>query len=275
MKYERVFLVNQHGVAKAMDLRALGEQARIERVKALGAVPDGCSPEIPVAPARGPVRAFTPMKLYPSGEDEWELKASGRIGPDGQPIKSIQRADAFDLMTHRAQLAHKGKRAEFVPPFSPGQVAMGRHYRNLWERHASAGVRCSSAEALRAGGAGGGGGFIDAVLRDRDQIKRIRERIGDGFALEVRRQGKASKRSGITDRRLVDMVCLEEKTLTEVLRAHGWAKRGGNVATLQGALAEALNRMMGPDLRRSSYVIRDPDLPLGFGAFAEAVEESS
>lgn len=273
MKYERVFLVNRHGVAVAMDVRTLGEQARIDGVKALGAVPDGCSPEIPMAPARGPVRAFTPMKLYPKGEDEWELKPSGHIGPDGQPFKSIQRADAFDLMTHRARLAHKGKKAEFIPPFTPAQVTMGRHYRNLWERHASAGVRCSSVEALRGGGSGSDGGFIDAVLRDRDQIKRIRGRIGDGFALEVKRQGKASKRSGITDRRLVDMVCLEEKTLAEVLRAHGWAKRGGNVTILQEALAEALNRMMGPTHRQSSYVIRDPDLPLGFGAFVEAVEE--
>ena len=69
------------------------------------------------------------------------------------------------------------------------------------------------------------------------------------------------------------MVCLEEKTLAEVLRAHGWAKRGGNVTILQEALAEALNRMMGPTHRQSSYVIRDPDLPLGFGAFVEAVED--
>ncbi len=275
MKYERVFLVNRHGVAMAMDVRTLGEQARIDGIKALGAVPDGCSPEIPMAPARGPVRAFTPMKLYPKGEDEWELKPSGHIGPDGQPFKSIQRADAFDLMTHRARLAHKGKKDEFIPPFTPAQVTMGRHYRNLWERHASAGVRCSSVETLRGGGAGGDGGFIDAVLRDRDQIKRIRGRIGDGFALEVKRQGKASKRSGITDRRLVDMVCLEEKTLAEVLRAHGWSRGSKNLTPLQEALAEVLNRMMGPVRRQASYTAHDPDMPLGFEQFAEAVHKGA
>jgi hypothetical protein len=271
MMFEVVFIVNKYGIARAVAAEIVGTEAwRIAEVMAGGSVPVQCGTEIPVAPARGPIRTFMPKALYPKGEYDWEMKPSGHMGHE-----AMQRADAFDLMTRRAKLAHKGKRSAFIPPFTPGQITMGRHYRNLVERHSSAGVRCSSVEVMQGQGSGGDGGYIDAVLRDRDQIKRIRARIGNGTALRVKRQGQQVQRLEITDRCLVDMVCLGEKTLADVLRAHGWAKRGGNVTILQKALADALTRMMGPQRPQTGYTVHSHDVALGFEKFVQAVHEGA
>lgn len=288
---EIVFLVNAEGVCRSVDAALVQTEAwRIAQVRALGRVPEGCSDDIHASPARGPVRVFTPMKYYPSGDDEWELKPSGELGADGAPVKSIIRSDAFDVMMHRARVSHRGSEVSFVAPFTPGQIAMARDYRNLFERHASAGVRCSSVEA--SGGGGTGGSFIDAVLRDREMLERIHQRIGDGIALEVKRQRKRRKHVGtimgdlpkgsiapqrvsISIRRLVDLVCLEDLTLSEVLAKCGWAKHGGSVSTLRCALAQALDRMTGPACRRTGHTAHADGVSVGFQQFAQDAKKRS
>lgn len=217
-------------------LVAEAEAMRIEAVRAAGRVPPEVGPEIPEAPARGLVGTFDMMRSYPDGADGFVSKPAGFMGR-----KTLGRADSFDVMAAKAASARKPN------PFSPGQVAMGRYYRDLVEKHANAGVKCSSLESLSQG-SGGGGSFIDAVLRDRQRIGILQARIGDRSALVVRRHRPSSRgsRSSIMDRRLVDMVCLEDKTISDVLRAHGWAIKGGLVADVQQALADALDRMMGP-----------------------------
>ena len=158
----------------ARQLRLQAEAGRIQAVKAWGQVPEVCGDAIPEAPARGAIRVFQPMRLFPDGKENWKARPSGYRGRS-----AMQRADVFDVMTAKA--ASKGKPA----PFTREQVAAGRYYRDLVERHACAGVMCSSIEALRGGG--GCGNFIDAVLRDREEIERIRRRIGSGTAMAVRK----------------------------------------------------------------------------------------
>ncbi|PRZ41634.1 hypothetical protein [Tritonibacter scottomollicae] len=239
---EHVVIVAPNGVADltpvakfmaARQLRLKAEADRIEAVKARGYVPEVCGDAIPEAPARGAIRVFQPMSLFPDGKDDWVARPSGYRGRS-----AMQRADVFDVMTAKA--ASNGKLA----PFTRVQVAAGRYYRDLVERHACAGVRCSSVEALRSGG-GGSGSFIDAVLRDREEIARIRRRIGTGTAMAVRkiRPSKRGSRMNITDRCLVDMVCLEDKPISAVLRAHGWSVQGQTSCALRQALADALDRM--------------------------------
>ena len=56
------------------------------------------------------------------------------------------------------------------------------------------------------------------------------------------------------DRRLVDIVCLEDGTITDVLRKHGWGDDAKLRAALQQALAMVLDRMMGPVRRGGASV---------------------
>ncbi|WP_065335111.1 hypothetical protein [Tritonibacter mobilis] len=66
--------------------------------------------------------------------------------------------------------------------------------------------RCGSAAPPH----GGSGSFIDAVLRDREEIERIHRRIGTGTAMAVPiRPSKRGSRVNITDqvvRMLVDRI---------------------------------------------------------------------
>lgn len=219
-------------------LVAKAEAMRIEAVKSMGRVPVECGSDIREAPARGPVRVFDHMASYPKGEDGFELKPAGH---DGR--KTMARADAFDVMQAQRDRRSGGKAGRM---FTHSQIAMGRQYATLVERHESAGVKCSSVES--SGGGGDGAGFMDAVLADAQAIDRMRARIGDGSAVVVRRHrpSKRGARATITDRRLVDMVCVEGRTLTDVLRSHGWTVRADLVRDLTKALADALDRMQGP-----------------------------
>lgn len=223
-----------------LELRAdsrLSEAARIAEVKAQGFVPLECGPEIPAAPARGRVGVFEATALYPKGESDFEMKPAGYMGR-----KTLQIADVFDVMNAQAA------RRKVDQPFNPSQIAMARFYRNLVEKHAVAGVRCSSLESIGGGSGGGGGEYIDAVLRDRDRIELIRGRIGDRSAMVVRRirPSKRGSRVSIFDRMLVDSVCLKDQTIGQVLRAHGWSVQGRPIKALLVALADSLDRMMGP-----------------------------
>ncbi len=86
---------------------------------------------------------------------------------------------------------------------------------------------------------------MDRVLRDKAEIERLRRRIGDGTAMVVRRirPSKRGSRVNITDRALVDMVCLEDRSLSEVLRAHSWVLNGTTTQAVLAALGDALERM--------------------------------
>ncbi|MCH2251031.1 MAG: hypothetical protein MK042_14685 [Cognatishimia sp.] len=238
----------------ARELNAIkaAEAARIAAAKMRGAVPPEVGPDVIEAPARGPVRMSDMRKMVRT-----ESGGMRRVHDGHQGRKTLHCADAFDVMEARARAAHTratsrakaaGKDAPvWAAPFTPGQIAMGRHYRTLAERHACAGVKCSSLESLSQSG-GTGGDFMDAVLADGYKLDMLHRRIGEGSALVVRRNRPSARgsRLGITDRRLVDMVCLEDGALSDVLTRHGWAINAKLVGDLQKALGAALDRMNGP-----------------------------
>ncbi|WP_109468846.1 hypothetical protein [Albibacillus kandeliae] len=237
--------------------QAAAEAARIGAVKARGAVPDDCGPEIPEAPARGAYQVVRPQKLYPDGRDGYVAKDAGYLGR-----AALRHADAFDVM--RVAAAKRKKPA----PFTETQVAMGRHYRDLVERHASAGIRGSSFTRTRTGGTGQSGAFIDALMQDRQEIDRLLKKIGPGIALEVRRVRPSDRgtRSAIPDRALVDMVCIGDKTISDVLRAHGWSVNGRTVGAASTALGHALDRMVGPTHKPKTAAVHYGDTPVGWQA---------
>ncbi len=221
-----------------------------------GFVPPECGPEIPAAPARGPFQVFRPIEIVP-GSAGAARDAGYRAHGEDRPRRAIRRADVFDRMIEDARRRHDrgGDDDPFVAPFSPAQVAVARTYRDLVERHDAGGMKCASLETGRAGG-GRGGEFIDAFVAEGIWIERLRSRIGNGVALSVRRirpsrRGIAS-RGVITDRVLVDRVCLGDRTLSDVLRLHGWAQKGEHREALRGALVASLDRMQGYDLCRTA-----------------------
>lgn len=105
---------------------------------------------------------------------------------------------------------------------------MERYYRGLAERHAYAGLKRASIEATRSGGNGPGGDFIDAVLAVREEIEDLRRQIWTEAAKLVHHNSpsKRGSRASISNRRLVDIVCLEDCALSDVLKAHGWSDYG-------------------------------------------------
>lgn len=207
-----------------------------------GAVPPAeCGGGIVPAPARGACVVVSHLTMVPNGHD-----ARGQQKWDAAPTgyghrASVRAADVFDRMLKAAL------DAERPSPFSPAQIAMARRYRALVERHDAGGVKCSALDG-RAGG-GTGRDFMDAYLAEGRELDAIRRRIGVGAAMAVRRvrpsvRGGADRQT-IPDRVLVDMVCLGDRTLSDVLRAHGWATKGETRNALREALCEALDRMIG------------------------------
>ena len=219
-------------VKSAGAVRVEAERTRLVDIKAAATL-IGVGP-VPVAPARGAV------KVGPI----WEGQAGGTRRLVGHRAEA---ADVFDRMIHGARERHarSGSDVPFALPFTPGQTYMARHYRDLTERYSAGGVRCSSTEAGRGGGEGGG--FMDAYMADGCELAALHRKIGWGSAMVLRRVRPSARGSRVTifDRRLVDLVCLGGKTLSQVLRAHGWSDDCKHRDLLRLALCAALDRMQG------------------------------
>ena len=220
------------------------ERQRLAAIVAAATAPDECGPDIIPAPARrarGACVVIPHVSMVPSGLDQRGLQ-KWDAAPSGYGHRaSIRQADVFDRMLRAARVARR------PAPLTPGQIAVARLYRDLVERHDAGGIRCSDLD--RASGSGAGGDFMDAYLAEGREIEAIRRRIGGGASLAIRRirpsaRGGAARRA-ILDRALVDMVCLGDCTLSEVLRAHGWAKSTSNLDAAREALSGALDRMIG------------------------------
>lgn len=243
MKVERNILVDR--VEERDDRTAAflkAERQRMARViaaaetVAIATPPEACGHRIIAAPGRGPSMVAPQACMVPNGKDKWEVHEAGWAG-----FHPVRAADAFDFMIAAAV------RAKQPAPFQPGQIAMARRYRALVERHDAGGIKCSALDGRTGGGAGRD--FMDAYLDEGREIDAIRRRIGRGASMTVRRirpsaRGGADRRA-ILDRSLVDMVCLGDRSLSDVLEAHGWAVFGDNRKALAQALGDALDRMIG------------------------------
>ena len=93
-----------------------------------------CGPNMPTAPARGPMLHFTPRRM--------EVTETGGIvrRHDGCGMDAARAADVFDLMIAQARRRHgqevrrarargDDKLPRFVPPFTVGQVEVWANMR--------------------------------------------------------------------------------------------------------------------------------------------------
>lgn len=213
---------------------------RFEAVKESARVPDECGPAIIAAPARGACVVVRHQSLVPQGVDGRGL-TKWAAAPSGYGHRaSVRAADVFDRMIAQA------RRRQEPAPLTPGQISMARRYRGLWERHQAGGVKLSNLDGAQRGD-GSGRDFMDAYLAEGREIEAIRRRIGSGVAMAVRRvrPSERGSRSNILDRALVDLICLGDHQIDQVLRAHGWSPKGATRKAARAALCAALDRMAG------------------------------
>lgn len=211
------------------------ELGSIDDVKANGAAPEACGPDmVSVAPARGLVVSFMPTVMVPDGEAGYK---SVELGFRGRA--AMRQRDVFDRM------AAQSARRKGVPPFNRYQVGIARDYRALTEKCAAAGVKCSNLFQVGSGHQGAID-FMDAFMRDRDRLRRFHRAIGTGTSLAVRRVRPSVRGTNhsITDWAMVNLVCLGDMDLSAALKRFRWSVKGKTRKALQAALCAALDRMM-------------------------------
>lgn len=187
----------------------------------------------PMAPAQGP------MKLQPL----YTMLTSGMRQKAGAHFRSIC---ALEIAVAHARDRHAMRTpdAPFVAPYSPGQIAVARDYRDLVEWRDGSAVKCASLEAGRGGG--GSWLFIDTFIQQGAWLEELRRRIGTGMALDIRRHmDRGDERCKITVRAALDLLVLGGKDLSVVLKRYGWEANGRHRKELRTAICGALDRMQG------------------------------
>lgn len=197
------------------------------------ATPPAAVGPVPVAPAR-PAQVVVPT---------FDVTRGGLRQVTGA---RLEEACQLHAMNRAAWLRHDARTpdAPFVPPFNPAQVAVAQDYRALVEWREGSAMKCASVEAGRGGS--GSGTFIDTFIQQGVWLAELHRRIGDGWAMQPRRNmDRGNARKAISTRALVDMVLIGGRDLTGVLEAFGWAAFGGHRKELRLHLCAALDRMMG------------------------------
>lgn len=226
------------------------EGDRVDAVKRGGLAPMEVGPEVVlIAPARGPVIASRPIQFVPEGAHAFRMVEAGYRGRS-----NMREEDVFDRMC--AQVKRRDAKADM--PFTKKQINTARDYRALYEWVQAAGVKCSSIGRDAAGG-GGRVDFMDIYAQQSARLRWADRRIGDGVAKEVRRvrpskAGRVTIDEGalrkidrvlITRRKLVQMVCIADRSLSAVLEFHQWSVTGENRKTLRAALWSILDDLSG------------------------------
>lgn len=245
-------------------------------IKEAAAAPWQCGDAIPLAVARGPLQRFQPTELVPDGQGGHKVHPTGYRCRDGARVGDVfdrmvnqalrshaARVKAYDLETTRMRRAGKNtkkrKPPAFEPPFTWGQVQAARDYAALVERCNASGVKCSSLESLSQS-SGAGGDREAAIFADFARLRLLHRRIGTGLAKRARRHRPSESsaghvpRSAVTVRSLVDRVCLGGMTISEILKADGWALNAKIISDLRLELCMALDRMQGYEPSRPQNV---------------------
>lgn len=210
------------------------EAGRLASIRKAAAIPAEAGDAIAPAPARGGFVLLDPSRL--DAEPAYARTAAGYAR-----VRPIRAADVFDLMGAQA------RRRKVGHPLAPSQIEVARRYRGLVEVLSADGCKLSSLERSHSGGEAGH--WMDRRLMISAEVEGLQRRIGNGVAMAVRRvrpsQRGAAQRGPILDRVLVDMVCLKDCPLDDVLRSHGWQVNGRHRECVLQALSGALWRMVG------------------------------
>lgn len=212
----------------------LADEADRVRQMLADATPPVLMREAPVAPARGPQHLVPNFTVTGGGMRRVE-------GGHWQGLSPLAAAVAQARLRHEA----RNPEAPFVPPFNSAQVAVAEDYAALVEWREGSALRCASLEGGRSGG-GGAGLFIDTYIDQGRWLAELRNRIGDGVAMSVRRHmDRGNGRRVIKVRVAVDLLCLDGVAIKGVLRRFGWVGNMRECGDLRAAICGALDRMQG------------------------------
>jgi len=235
---ERADRIRSNGFEPSPTVTRLEREARNIGEMLGRSTPPEAMQAAPVAPARGTMRLQENYVVAPGGT----RRADGAHWQEATVLRVMveqmrQRHEARNLRT--------GSQEPFASPFTPGQLQVAEDYRALVEWREGSAMKCGSLDGGRSGG-GNGALFIDTYLDQGRFLAVIHARIGDGVALSKRRAiDQDNMRRTITARRLVDMICLEGKSISAVLSAYGWGEKEVNRRALRHQLTAALDRMQG------------------------------
>jgi len=233
------------------EARKADEAARLAAIRDAGAIPEECGPDILASPARGGFVLHRNIELLPVGSDKVEAVHRGYGGRS-----AIRRADAFDGMLLAAI------RTKRPCPLQGDQIAMGRRYADLVAVLSSDGTKLSQLQSSFGGG--DGSSWIDRRITLSQELAALRHRIGVQPALQVRSIRPSERNpqrtaAGLpplphifTARDIVDMVCIEGRSIKQVLKHFEWRDNGRNCKAAIEALSDALDRMLGVRALKSS-----------------------
>lgn len=223
--------------------RFQAEAGRLADIKTGATPPAECGLDIAPAPARGGFVLQRIRHMEGMTREDFVDTACGYVRRS-----PIRRSDVFDGMEAAAL------RRKQPCPLTPGQIAIGRRYHDLVELLTADGTKMSSLQGSMGGP--DGRDWMDRRLAVSAEVEGMRKRIGLGVAMSVRRVRPSARggdqRGAITDRALVDEVCLQGKALADVLRSQGWQVDGRNRKAVSDALSAALDRMIGYRGEKSS-----------------------
>lgn len=218
--------------------KAAAEAEALRKIKARATPPEVCGPELAVAPAQGRLIPFQPVVLMIDAKGQEQAIEMGYRGRAAAHVE-----DVFDRMHARQTAAHREAHGLL---FNPAQVAIARLYRALVEDLARGNLRGTN---LMSSGGGGGDhdGWLVAIADRRAQVEAMRRRVGDGYALPMRRvrPSRRGRRVAIRHLDLVDQVCVGQMMISDVLARAGWGAKGELRHALRCELQECLDRMQG------------------------------
>lgn len=226
------------------ELRIIGaqkaENARIAEVKSLGTRPAQASSEINAcAPALGAVTLFRHETVIRTADGNLRYQKT-----TPSDATALRRGDAFDLMQDQANRRARARSLDAPQLFTRAQIEAGRTYGHLVERHACRGVKGLSLETSSPSSRGGS--YMDAVVAEGRRLDRMRAAMDGVWAIEPKRAAPhADLRRAVRMQVLVDHVCVEGLTLSQVLARYGWSAGVKNLAPFRDAFRAGLDLLYG------------------------------
>lgn len=205
------------GMGRArMLVERMGLDCALHRAALDQAVPDASGARSPVGPARLPVET---VELVEARGDE----SRERVTPLGMRTARVRLPRVL-----RALRDHDPRRRAAL------------RYQHLVEVANAA--PCGALVSVRVDGGGRiSDGGASWKLGISEELRAFHFAIGGAVALAP--ASRRGSRRLITERAMLDMVCLSNQELRSVLRAHGWAARSVLVKHLAEIVLAALDRM--------------------------------